>query len=100
MDYEIKRDENTITIKFNEPELIESFSDEKYSDLLMNIADEKKNIVLDFQSVEVVDSLFIGALIIVDKKIAANGKSLKLINLNKFLHDLFDKLRLGTGFEV
>jgi hypothetical protein len=44
MDYEIKRDENTITIKFNEPELIESFSDEKYSDLLMNIADEKKTL--------------------------------------------------------
>ncbi|HOJ50098.1 MAG TPA: STAS domain-containing protein [Spirochaetota bacterium] len=100
MDYEIKKDDNTIILKFKEAELIETFSDEKYSDLLIQIAEENKNIILDFENVEVVDSLFIGALIIVDKKLASNGKTLKLINLNKFLSELFDKLRLGTNLEM
>lgn len=94
MDYDIKRDEKTITVKFKEAELIETFSDEKYSDLLMQLSSEKKDIILDFENVEVVDSLFIGAIIILDKKLTSQGNSLKLVNLNQFLHDLFSKLRL------
>jgi anti-anti-sigma regulatory factor len=98
MNYEVVREENQIIVVFNEIELLESFTETKYSELLMKLADEDKDIVLDFSEVEVVDSLFIGDLIILHKKLQAMGHKLFFRGLNEFLEDIFEKLNLTDIF--
>lgn len=92
---ELKETETEIFFKFGDSELLESFNDNKYADMLMEFSNRGKSIHLDFSEVEVVDSLFIGSLIILHKKLTAQQKSLLFSNLNEFLLDLFSKLRLG-----
>lgn len=94
MNYEMNHLDDKVQIIFNEPELLESFTEEKYGDLLMKAADEDKDIELNFSKVEVVDSLFIGNLIILHKKLEAKQKKLIFNGLNDFLSDLFTKLNL------
>ncbi len=93
---EFKEENNDLFFKFGDTELLESFNNNKYADMLMDFSNQNKNIHLDFSEVDVVDSLFIGSLIIVHKKLEAQNKTLYLKNLNEFLLDLFSKLRLGS----
>lgn len=96
MNNNISREEEKVTIVFNDAELLESFTEDKYSELLLKISDEGKDVELDFSNVEVVDSLFIGGLIILHKKLTAHGKKLIIKNLNDLLADLFNKLNLTS----
>lgn len=100
MEYEIRRNYSDISIVFQEREIYESFSKEKYADLFADLPEENKDIILNFREVEVVDSLFIGALIVLHKRLDLKGKKLFLEELNPHLLDIFSKLRLLPMMET
>ena len=50
----------------------------------------KKNIILDFQKTEFIDSAFMGALFLLEKHMAINNQKLTLVNVNNRLKKFFD----------
>ena len=97
MSYQVieKADEIILEIQIAEVyERLEERTEHSFKNLFSELAEKGKNVTLDFKNVEVVDSLFIGQLIILHKKLKEQGKQLKIENLNDMLKDLFERLRL------
>lgn len=90
----IEENASSIEVVFEDNEILETFSSEKYTDFLMEMGDKGKDLILNFENVEVIDSLFIGSIIILNKKLIAQDKQLILKNLNDFLRNLFEKLNM------
>jgi anti-anti-sigma regulatory factor len=60
----------------------------------LQTADKDKDMVLDFCEVDIVDSVFIGGILMLRKKMDAKDKIIYLKCLNKHLKDLFFTLNL------
>jgi len=69
-------------------------------DLVRDLADENKKIVLNLGEVNYVDSSGMGELVKTHTTIRNRGGELKLANLNKRVHDLLHMTRLSSVFDV
>lgn len=60
----------------------------------------RKNIVVDFNRVEYVDSSFLGALVSALKYAVAAQTDISVVNLKKDIRDLFGLIRLDKVFKI
>ncbi|HCL57178.1 MAG TPA: hypothetical protein DHW82_09260 [Spirochaetia bacterium] len=94
MEYDIVREANKVIIIFNENELFDSFMDNAYTNMMYEVAEEGKDIELDFSNVDIIDSLFIGGMIVLYKKLEASDRKLIISKINKNLQDIFEKMNM------
>ncbi len=97
MSYTITENLEEIYVDIEQTEIYERLEENRtksFKSLFERLLDFDKNVELDFKKVEVVDSLFIGQLIILHKRLASKDHQLKILNLNELLKDLFERLRL------
>lgn len=87
---ESSEDARTVIIIFKENELLDSRENYKFDQYIK----KGKDLELDFTHVSVIDSLFIGKMILLYKKMEKMGQELRFKNLNSLLKDLFASLRL------
>jgi len=99
MDYQINNEPNRIVFIFKDKEIYDNFNEKPYSEVFVELIKENKDLFMDFSQVAVVDSLFIGSLIILKKSIEMKNKKMTLHGLNEHLKDLFEKLNLAEFFE-
>ncbi|MCX7020076.1 MAG: STAS domain-containing protein [bacterium] len=60
----------------------------------------ENRLVIDFATVDFVDSSFLGLLVIALKRATANGGDIKLCNLGKSVRSIFQLLRLHRVFDI
>ncbi len=97
MSCKITEGENEVLVTIEQAEVYERLEENRnksFKNLFENLADQDKDIKMDFAKVEVVDSLFIGQLIVLHKRLSNKGKQLKILNLNDLLKVVFERLRL------
>ncbi|MBX3728885.1 MAG: STAS domain-containing protein [Candidatus Sumerlaeia bacterium] len=68
--------------------------------LMRHVNSGKNRIVLDFQDVEFVDSSFLGLMIVLLKRVTAQGGDLRLCHLQTPLRGIFELMRLDRLFAV
>ncbi len=56
--------------------------------------------VVDFQNLEYISSAGLGVLLATQKRLAETGQSLKLINMNKHIRDVFQYAGFDTVFQI
>lgn len=70
-------------------------------ELFQLIEDEKrKNLLLNFSSVEFLSSAALGKLITLDKKVKAHGGKLKLSNIRPEIYEVFAITKLNKLFDI
>lgn len=72
-------------------------------DVKKQIISEMKNeptIVIDFTSVNVIDSTGLGVMVSVLKKAKENGQTIKLANVNTKVYQIFELTRLNSIFDI
>ncbi len=68
--------------------------------LTADIEEGNKNLVVDLNSCEFIDSTFLGALVVSLKKATALGGDLKLVGFQPAVHSMFELTRLHRVFEA
>jgi anti-anti-sigma factor len=68
--------------------------------LSRDIEEGNKNIVVDLNDCEFIDSTFLGALVVSLKKTTALGGDLKLVGFKPAVHSMFELTRLNRVFEA
>lgn len=63
-------------------------------------AEGKRNLVLNMQHVDFIDSTGLGALVICATSLRKNGGNIKLVNLNRRNIELLVMTKLATVFEI
>ena len=61
---------------------------------------EKSAVVLDFAQVSMIDASGLGLILSLRKQAESRGVGLKLMNVSKFVKQVFEVTRLDTVFEV
>ncbi|MES2457723.1 MAG: STAS domain-containing protein [Bacteroidota bacterium] len=69
-------------------------------EVLQDIADGAKKIIISFECVEYLDSSFLGALVAVLKRLITQNGQLILIELNNDIRNLFELTRLDKIFDL
>jgi anti-sigma B factor antagonist len=62
--------------------------------------EKRKNLLLNFSSVEFLSSAALGKLITLDKKVKANGGRLKLSNIRPEIYEVFAITNLNKLFDI
>jgi anti-sigma B factor antagonist len=62
--------------------------------------EERKNLLLNFSSVEFLSSAALGKLITLDKKVKARGGKLKLSNIRPEIYEVFAITKLNKLFDI
>ena len=62
--------------------------------------EKRKNLLLNFSSVEFLSSAALGKLITLDKKVKANGGRLKLSNIRPEIYEVFAITKLNKLFDI
>ena len=62
--------------------------------------DHRKNVLLNFSSVEFLSSAALGKLITLDKKVKAHGGKLKLSNIRPEIYEVFAITKLNKLFDI
>ena len=70
---------------------------EKARQFLQNINNSR---VVDFKDLDYISSAGLGVLLATQKRLNENGQSLKLINLNNHIRDIFRYAGFDTIFEI
>lgn len=68
--------------------------------LIEDIKDGNKNLVVDLNSCEFIDSTFLGALVVSLKKATSLGGDLKLVGFQPAVNSMFELTRLHRVFEA
>ena len=70
-------------------------------ELFRLVEDEhRKNLLLNFSTVEFLSSAALGKLITLDKKVKAHGGKLKLCNIRREIYEVFAITRLNKLFDI
>jgi anti-sigma B factor antagonist len=68
--------------------------------LSKDIEEGNKNLIVDLNSCEFIDSTFLGALVVSLKKATSLGGDLKLVGFKPAVHSMFELTRLHRVFEA
>lgn len=96
---DISREGNQVVLT-PQQDIVASVSAEIRKLLKEQIDQGCKELVLDMQHVEMIDSMGIGLLIAAHNSLNKNGGELKAINLSQDLMSLFKNMRLDKHFSV
>ena len=80
--------------------IVASMTDEFRSELHVLVQEKPDQIIIDMAGVEMVDSVGIGVMIAVHNSLTKNGGTLKIINADKNILNLFKTMRLNRHFAV
>jgi anti-anti-sigma factor len=69
-------------------------------ELIKDIEEGNKHLVVDLNSCEFIDSTFLGALVVTLKKVTSLGGDLKLVGFQPAVHSMFELTRLHRVFEA
>ena len=94
----IKNDEHVFVKPMTD--IVASMAEDFRSELQKVIEDEGKDIVIDMDGVEMVDSVGIGVIIATHNSLNKIDRQLKVINIIKDIYTLFTTMRLDRHFEI
>ena len=60
----------------------------------------ERSVIIDFEKLEYISSAGLGVLLAVNKKLSDSGESVKLINLNEHIRDIFRYAGFDKIFEI
>jgi anti-anti-sigma factor len=81
-------------------DIVASMAADFRQDLLKEVAGGVKNLVVDLDGVEMVDSVGIGVLVAAYNSISKNGGHMAVSNVSEDIYNLFRTMRLDQHFEV
>lgn len=89
-------------VRFNDRKILDANAIEELGGELFNLVEveNRKNLLLDFTGVEFLSSAALNKLIILDKKVKANGGHLKLCSLRQEIAEIFTLTRLDRLFDI
>ncbi len=89
-------------VRFLDRKIIDAANIQELGDELFALVEkeEKKNLVLNFATVEFLSSAALNKLIILDKKVKTAGGKMRLCNLRKEIYEVFAITRLNQVFEI
>ncbi|MDY0131225.1 MAG: STAS domain-containing protein [Desulforegulaceae bacterium] len=96
---EIIKNDDHILVRPNK-DIVESMAGNFRSELQKVIADEKKDIIIDMDGIEMVDSIGITSIIATFNTLEKIEKKLKVINIMKDVYILFTAMKLDRCFVV
>jgi len=96
---EITKSENSIVVKPNK-DLVASVVSEFSDELRSLIQNAPKEIVVDLDGVDMVDSLGMGVLIATHNSLTAKDSALKIINIKPDIYTAFVTMRLNHHFTI
>ncbi len=81
-------------------EVVASMADGFKEKLLEAVKDGTKELIIDFNSVEMIDSIGIGVIIAAHNSMSNAGGTISVRNLSPDIYGLFKMMRLDQRFEV
>ena len=89
-------------VRFLDRKIIDAANIQELGDELFALVEkeQKKNLVLNFATVEFLSSAALNKLIILDKKVKTAGGKMRLCNLRKEIYEVFAITRLNQVFEI
>jgi anti-sigma B factor antagonist len=89
-------------VHFNDRKILDANAIEELGGELFGLVeiDNRNNLLLDFTGVEFLSSAALNKLIILDKKVKANGGQLKLCSLRHEIAEIFALTRLDKLFDI
>ncbi|MBN8705713.1 MAG: STAS domain-containing protein [Bacteroidetes bacterium] len=93
--------QNEITILFFEDRSSDLEKVEKFKSTIKDLIDNgKTKIILDFSSVDFVDSSFLGGLVVMQKRVLSVHGDIKIVKLKPAVRLVFELTRLYKVFEI
>jgi len=96
---EIKKVQNSIIVKPGK-DLVASVVSEFSDELKQLIQNSPKEVVVDLEGVDMVDSLGMGVLIAAHNSLTAKNSALKIINIKPDIYNAFVTMRLNHHFTI
>jgi len=96
---EIIKNGNQVVVKPGQ-DIVASMANEFRAELHALVQDLPPELIVDLTKVEMVDSVGIGVLIATHNSLNKSGGALKVTNVNKDIHKLFNTMRLDRHFSV
>jgi len=96
---EIKKIQNSIVVK-PKKDLVASVVSEFSDELRPLIQSSPKEIIVDLDGVDMVDSLGMGVLIATHNSLTAKNSELKIINIKSDIYNAFVTMRLDHHFTI
>lgn len=96
---DIKKKKGGATVVLN-GDMVANITQEVKDELLSLIKDGRINLIIDFDKVEMVDSLGIGVLVGTHNSLKKENGSLKLINVQPDIYHLFITMRLNDYLDI
>ena len=89
-------------VRFNDRKILDANAIEELGGELFGLIEieSRKSLLLDFTGVEFLSSAALNKLIILDKKVKANGGRLKLCSLRHEIGEIFSLTRLDRVFDI
>ncbi|MEX2175142.1 MAG: STAS domain-containing protein [Pirellulaceae bacterium] len=89
-------------VRFLDRKIIDAANIQELGDELFALVekDERKNLLLNFTSVEFLSSAALNKLIILDKKVKAAGGKMRLCSLKPEIYEVFAITRLNQLFDI
>ena len=90
------------TVRFVDRKIIDAANIQELGDELFALVEkeQRKNLLLNFASVEFLSSAALNKLIILDKKVKANNGKMRLCNLKPEIYEVFAITRLNQLFDI
>lgn len=96
--YEVEIVNGSIVIHFNR-DLIASFV-EIIKPRIKDVCNNSNSVILDFENVEMVDSLGIGFLVAINNTLLKHSGTLEVVNISADVLDLFKSMHLNHHFSL
>ena len=95
--------EQVSVVKFVDEKVMDPNRIEKMGKELMSLTDDKEcqeNVLINFENVKFFSSAAINKLIVLERRLKANGRAIRLSNLRPEVRDLFNFTNLDALFKI
>ncbi len=94
--------EDVSVVKFKDPKVMDPSRIETMGKELLSLVkeDETENVLINFENVSFFSSAAINKLIVLEKRIRAQGGQIRLSNLRPEVRDLFSYTNLDSMFQI
>jgi anti-sigma B factor antagonist len=89
-------------VRFVDRKILDEANIQKLGEELFQLVEQeqRKNLLLNFTSVDFLSSAALGKLITLDKKVKAHGGKLKLSNIRPEIYEVFEITKLNKVFDI
>ncbi|MFK7768838.1 MAG: STAS domain-containing protein [Mariniblastus sp.] len=99
---ELDNVEDVSVVKFKDPKVMDPARIETMGQELLSLVkgEESENVLINFENVSFFSSAAINKLIVLEKRIRAQGGQIRLSNLRPEVRDLFSYTNLDSMFQI